>query len=284
MIPRAVFTAVILFVIYALCKPLYPAGQSLNQWQGNLVKAQRFLYGNQDQAENIIIGSSLTERLNMGFLPEFYSLSFNGLSVFDGLTVIQRKEHPPAQVLIETNYILRQENEQFSSTINAEINYQIRKFIPVLREEYQPVVIISSGLSDLIEKKRGKGSEKAEIISEQNRPDLFAKLLAEQVAKNKKRPGCELLSRSFTKLRGQVNNLEKQGVTVIFYEMPVDARVNRLPKPRIVRDYFHYYFPDGKYQFVQPVDCNGFSTTDGVHLDDKSAISFTNYFLEQITK
>src|SRR5690349_5473276 len=107
MIRKSIFVAIILLGIHALVARMDVLPAKQYSFQDNIVKAQGFMYG--ETEKNVVVGSSLSEKLAMDSLPGFYNLSFVGLSIFDGLHLIVSNNKYPRNILIETNLILRPE-------------------------------------------------------------------------------------------------------------------------------------------------------------------------------
>jgi len=55
-----------------------------------------------------------------------------------------------------------------------------------------------------------------------------------------------------------------------------------MPLEKYIRARFHDYFPKTEFRYINIPDGNNFVTTDGIHLSDKEAIIYTEYFRQQI--
>ena len=130
----------ILLLLHALFVYVKPISSTQYAWQGNTIKAQQFIYG--EPGKNIIVGSSLSNRLVMDSLQGMINLSFSGQGIFDGLSVLNNNNAMPGTVYIETNIMSTKENENFTSYINSPILNPLKRAIPSLRDEYQPVGIL----------------------------------------------------------------------------------------------------------------------------------------------
>src|SRR5690606_41372033 len=145
-------TALVLLLLHALVVYLYPISSTQYALQGNTIKAQQFIYGGAQ--ENIIIGSSLSNRLVMDSLQGMSNLSFSGMGIFDGLSILNHSDVTPRIVFIETNIMSRGENEHFTSYVNSPLLSPVKEAIPSLRDEYQPIgrlgpLIISTFKKDM---------------------------------------------------------------------------------------------------------------------------------------
>src|SRR5258706_16224197 len=88
------------------------------QYQENVIKGQRYLY-DAETPENVVIGTSLSNRLLTDSLKNLYSLSLAGLNVFDGLHIVLAKKDIPKNIYIEFNYFFKPQNKQFSSLFDS---------------------------------------------------------------------------------------------------------------------------------------------------------------------
>lgn len=304
MIKKTLFITVILFVTYTLYiawfKPSWDTAQ--NQWQENLIKAQRYIYDNNDPKQNVIAGSSLANRFDMKMLPDMYNLSMNGGSLFEGLYIIMRKDKLPKNVFIEMNYVLRKENKDFISSFSSPIIVYARKVVPSLRVENQPLGIVekiivsvkgrfipklkSLILTILINLKSIWGIKinhtiNTDTISNNRSIDsneLYNSMLNFQIVSYSKYPDPQLLSECFTSLKTYVNALEQKGVTIVFFEMPVNGKLCNLPMATTIRETFYKYFPADHYHYIRIPDCSEYKTMDGEHLSPDEVIKYTDYF------
>src|SRR6516225_1075678 len=108
---NSVLISVFLLAIYeCVCRHIYPklAFQSgENQLIGNYIRAQSYIYDHSD-AQVVIVGSSLSFRLNTGLLPSrVFNLSFGGLSALEGMNIVMRVNTLPQTLYVETNALGR---------------------------------------------------------------------------------------------------------------------------------------------------------------------------------
>lgn len=289
MIKKTIISAFIFLLLYAIFVMVRPLGTSQHQWQDNIIKAQRFIYAD-DVPQSVIVGSSLSCRLVMDNLPQMYNLSFQALTIYDGLPVLVHKEKLPKNVFIEMNVALRKESNNFSSTLNNPILYNVRKRFLFLRDEYQPMGVLGSAsirfvnkvMSELRSISPNKATSDAQNFKKNE--GLFLKLLNAQIESYSKKPEQKLLDERFNNLAGYVAELGKKGVQVIFFEMPVNGKLCDLPKARIIRETFYKDFPPAKYRYISMPACSEYETTDGVHLGHEEAERYTAYFRAQAGK
>jgi hypothetical protein len=282
MLKKAILSSFLFLFIYALFIQTKSSGTSQHQWQDNVVKAQRFLYA-ENLSQNVIVGSSLACRLVTDKLPNTFNLSFPAMTIYDGLNIIFLKKKLPKHVFIETNLVLSQESKDFFSSLDNSILYNARKAFPILRDEYQPVGMLGSAIILSMNKLKTKVDSflpQKKIITYHNNVDenIFQKLLNLQKESYSQRPEEKQIKESFQNLTGYVNSLERKGVNIIFFEMPVNGTLCSLPKAITIRESFFKYFPPTKYQYIPMPPCTEYKTTDGVHLGYDEALKYTSYF------
>lgn len=278
MIKKALITAfgLVLFHILFFPQPKLADTAAQNQWQANTIRAQGFIYHKGDPIQNVIVGSSLARRFVETNLPGFYNLSFNGLSVCDGLNILSHEKELPRTVYVEMNVALRREDPSFAAGLYSPVLYPVRKILPSLRDESQPAGILQRMIENYKRFKQQKNGEST------NNHALFEKLLKIQVASYSEMPSELLLIKRFTDLKRRVNELETRGVQIVFFEVPTNVKLYNLAKPKAIRDSFYRYFPLTKYKYIPLPDCNEYQTSDGSHLSHAEALKYTEYFKSQI--
>jgi hypothetical protein len=257
-----------------------------HQWQDSIIKAQHFLYDDSSAPKNVIVGSSLSYRIILKKLPGTYDLSFNGMSIIDGLSILSTKKKLPDNVFIELNVALRPENKSFTSYLKSPLNYYVWNCLPALRDENQPL-----GFAGAFFRARfinGMFAENKACVESPNKHGsqdaVFQKMLSLHIAEYSRVPDSKLLTDSFNAIKQHVAALEGRGVNIIFFEMPVNEKLCDLVWAKAIRDNFYLYFPPSRYRYIAMPDCSDYKTTDGLHLSGDEALKYTNYFKAQAQK
>lgn len=280
MIRKSLLMAFVFLLLHALFVRITHISNSQHIWQENINKAQRFLYS-KDSMTSVIVGSSLSNRLIMDSLPGIYNLSLQGQNIYDGLAVIFRKKYMPSTVFIEMNIVLGVENKTFTRSLFSPVTYTIRKYFPSLRNEYQPVGQLGKIAMNAIEKiqPESKLLKSVPVSSE-----MFEKTINLRIREYSVKPDTVVINARRAALRKYVSKLESRGVTVVFFEMPVNERLSKLSMPCCVRQAFYSTFPPDKYTYIPMPDCSEYHTRDGEHLSPEEALRYTTYFKSQIGK
>jgi hypothetical protein len=289
MIKKTFLVTIILLLAYAAFikwKPNMLASQ--HQWQDNIIKAQSFVYEKTDTNRNVIVGSSLSCRIIMDSLVGYTNLSLAGQSIFDGLNIVDHKEKMPQKIFIETNVVMRGLDEGFNNSLFNPFFFQVRKYVPSLRDGRQPIAVAgiraTNIISRIISKVKPTKTVAVNGASNQESDELFNKLLNDEIAYYSKLPRPEKLKQVFDLLKIEVDKMEKRGVKIVFFEMPVNKSLCNLPLANSIRKNFEQYFPASKYSYMPMPDCSPYKTTDGIHFSKEDAVRYTIHFKEHAVR
>ncbi len=280
MIRKSILTAFILLALYWVfilsnAHRITRTGQ--NQYARNLVSAEEYLYENGQQAHTLILGSSMSSRLVMDSLPKgFYNLSMSGLSIHDGLQLLEKAKHKPRVVMIEMNIVLREANQSFDADVLHPILYHIRQYIPLIRKKYQPLGVLKALYRDQMSVSQDYAlfTLPKEVYDREVKRLIREFSSTEQISKIKPR---------FLALKQAVQRLRASGVQIIFFEMPFHQDATQLKIPRLIRSNFSLLFPSHEYMYVnRPSEI--YQTTDGVHLAGSEARRYTCYLRNELMK
>lgn len=262
------------------------------EWQNNLILAQKFLYNHNDNnIENMIIGTSLSMRLKMDELQSFTNLSFGGISIFTGLHLVNKIKMPPKRVFIEINVIDRLEDKHFLSLLYSPVLYPFKKHFRYIREDRQPMVTLGFLVRETITKTafknisllkkvlaKKKALKKIPTTNPKNTRTFYDISMEFQKKLYLNVPSDKI----FKELVSYVHNLEEKKVEVVFFEMPVDPILCNMPKAIGIRKKMQKYFPVKNYSYITMPDCKNFKTSDGLHLPSEEALRYTNYFKKNV--
>ena len=272
MIKKSILSFFILFVIHVIVVWWFPSlGMATNQWQDNMVKAQHFLYA--EDADTAMVGTSLSARILPDSIPSVRSVAFGGCAVEDGLRLILSKPTVPHCVLIETNLLFRNGNDELIEKMTKGVIPQVKRWIPSLRECNEPICL----LSGLMIKAVGMNPQAATMVVDM-----------EQLRENIKRLVADDKPLSETDLRQRMDiikslvmQLEQKGTKLIFFEMPVNQEANHLKELEQTRQAVRKAFPNSRYTYL-PNDTTTYLTTDGLHLDYEGQQRYSHFFKQAV--
>jgi hypothetical protein len=245
------------------------------QYQGNVMGAQKYIYGAK-LPESVMIGTSLSAVMPMDSLQEIYKLSMPGLSMMDGMEILKRRSDYPKRVFIEINFFLKPETASFQALFSSSLNNKIKVELPAMKEENQPVSILMDRL-----RSRHKPVAVAPVENDTVARDVFESLLEEQFKAYTVSIDSNQLNNSLKKMEEDVTFLVSQGSEVCFFEMPVDSSLERLPRTHAIRSAITNRFKGRPHIYYIPVPEGTFRTKDGIHLIEKEAWRFASYFKKE---
>jgi hypothetical protein len=281
MIKKSFLACLLIFITYSGIFLFRPQTEvATHQWQENMIKAQKYLYSNQDTIRQVILGTSLACCILKDSIPDHYNMAFSGLSIYDGLNVIRQKKTLPESVFIETNYTLKAASENFSDDLFSPVLFPLRKYLVSLRDGRQPLAIAGIVLRNVVSSLTGP-----EYNSNfKKKEGLFDKMLKIHTKEYTEVPDNSQLNEKYSVLKKQVDFLKQHGVKVVFFEMPVNPALADLPKAKITRETLHRYFPASDYQYIAMPECSGYVTGDGVHINLEEAKTYSSYFRSEAEK
>lgn len=270
-----------------------------NLFQTNVIAGQSYIYDKRD-SDVVIVGSSLANRLAVLGLPEkCFNLSLIGYSPRDGLEIIKRSGARPKVILIETNIIDRERTAVFTDALFLPWMYTLKRYLPALREENQPVNIIrAAGTQALrqlkhyyrrLAKKPEAGISQSEVIALDNdTPEMRRRIMDLELPINikghSKTPDEAHLDAMTAELKQYIQFFEGRNVQIIFFEMPEAQIFYDSNRMRALRAALSKGFPRENYRYLTSSNWSDYTTTDGVHLDPVSRDKYTAWLTTQLSR
>lgn len=277
MIKRSFIVFILLAAAYALFLKLVNVDWDTTQHlaNGNRIKAEGYVFGPDDTSATVIVGSSLAYRIELDSLPEGTSnLGFGGLSIYDGLQLINRAGKSPARVLIESNVLFREPDKQFLNALFEPGLYELRRELPIMQEHNQPSGVLYGWVKKTMLQQRD-GSEQNDTVRVPNEM-----MLKEQRHAYAETPADSTIQRFMRLLMDEVKALEQRGVEVIFFEVPIDQELERSQLSELSRSLIREHFP--KARFLHTPEQPAWRTTDGLHLDKPDAQRFSGMLAREL--
>lgn len=233
---------------------------------------------NHDRA-SVMVGSSLATRVITDSLPGVFNLSFGGLSVFDGLYIVQHSPGLPRRILIETNTLLRGSSSDFLHSLFHPVSFCARQHIPSLREEMQPLPNAIGYITEAIVNLRSASS--AVHPSKPLNTAVFNTMLADKRREYERSIDTVLLTIQLSELLKYVEWFKARGVEIMFFELPVNYTLTNLPLPVALRSAIRQHFLYAGVHFI-PLPDTPYITSDGLHLPREEALAYTLWLRERI--
>ena len=117
-----------------------------SQNQENIIKSENYIF-NLNTDSNLIIGTSLSSRIVFKYLNNTSDLTLSGLSIYDGINILFRTNKKPKKIFIESNFIFKNMDDNFSNDLFSNPNFYLKKSFSFLRENNKPILKIGSFLS-----------------------------------------------------------------------------------------------------------------------------------------
>ena len=274
MVKKSIFIFFVFFCFYTLYIHFHKDISAVqNQNQQNIVKTENYFYSD-TIIKNVIIGSSLAARLKTDSLPNTFNLSFAGLSILDGLALIQSSKKYPEKILVETNVLTRDLKKDFISSLTNPVSYNTKKYFLSLRNSKQPIGILAKEIQNILKSESLK-SDNTQSPKTAN-SSLRKQLLIEQLKKDNNFNDTLLIKRHCEEAKNYIDELLANNVEVILFKMPVNQELTLSKKYLYTKKFIDETFPKDKYKYIPDTNWN-FETTDGLHLNGQEALIFTKY-------
>lgn len=238
---------------------------------GNRIKAERFVYGEDAPDATVIVGSSLAYRIMLDSLPPgTTNLGFGGLSIYDGLQLISRSGRTPTRVLVETNVLFREPDHGFLKALFEPGLYQLRGAAPLMREENQPSGVLFGYLKQRFLQGRDETADEGDTLAAPN-----AVMMDEHRANYALLPADSTQARFLGMLQKEVEALEERGIEVVFFEVPIEQELMDSKLAATSRNLIARRFPDRT--FLRTPEHERWRTTDGLHLSKQEAKRYSGW-------
>lgn len=294
MIKKTLIVMTAAFVLYnILIVFLRPESFVQNQWQSNVIKAQEYAYGPRT-ARRVIVGTSLSEVIFSQGLPDgYFDLSFPGGSPLNGFEIMKRSGILPECILVESNYYARDPDSNPAKKLFVPGLYEVRRYVPSLREKYQPVNVIAPLIFDMLRAAKrtlagsGPAADPAAQRSEAGSAGawdtaLFDRVLEGHLKAHSSLPDGNAFEAALRKLSDYIGYFKSRNVVILFYEIPVHPAVYGARQPVYLRERLAASFRPGIYDYIPSPDCRAYRTSDAVHLDGESARRYREFFFKQV--
>ena len=263
----------------------------IHQWEINFIKIQRYAYQKSLSLKIVIAGSSLTANIQASDIsPQVINLGMSGGCSQTGAEAILMKPSKPAILLVEINEtISRKLDDRMIDYIYNPILYSTRFYIPMLRQEYQPVSVFLPTLSSIKHRLMNRESVTNNLSNIRQivniDPILTDKLIAQQIEINKV-PLTEkekiLLRKEIEFIKYQISQLSKYGVRIILFNIPVEQRVQNTVRAKQIEALTSELFPIGKFEWLPEPPPRHWTTYDGTHLVSADAKDYAAFLSNQL--
>lgn len=249
--------------------------------QRNQVKAEEYLYEVSRHCDTVLVGSSISERLPADSLPAgCYNLAMAGMSSLDGLALIRQGGHRPRLLLVETNSLMYGHTSDLLRTIADPDRQWLARCLPFMRQKYQPVGVVKAALRDW---RYGRNRFAPMEAGRDVDTAFVAKAVRRQALEWQRLPPAPTLRANARLARQYVEYFRRQGVRVVLYCAPIDARLQQHPLRRAEETYLAAWLPARQYPTIA-APAGAYQTTDGIHLSHAYNLRYSSYLRQQLAR
>ncbi len=155
----------------------------------------------------------------------------------------------------------------------------VKTWLPIFREEYQPVSIFVSYL------KNRSGADpdlsSTQVVSE----DLRDKLITRVVERSQNHLSPEIkqqITEQSQLIKQQISEIQKQGVRLILFNVPGEPKVANTIQKQEEYSLIRSLFPPDTFEWLPEPATADWTTYDGIHLVGPDAKKFADFIIEQL--
>jgi hypothetical protein len=286
----ATFSFLSLYQILIFTNLVKP-NNGMHQWQNNLIRQQRYAYQDYSNLNLVLVGSSRTNNLPTSDISSsVINLGMSGGCAQTGIEVVDRKSSKPVILLIEINEtITRKVDERVIGSIYNPFLYKLRLYIPMLREEYQPVITIYPKVISLVNKlinASGLTKKSKEIKPVVNLDKNLTNTLINKVITSHNTPLQDdkrtLLIQEAEYIKLRIIQLRKDGVRVVLFDIPREPRIQATIAEKQTQALMKEVFPANHFEWLPEPPPRDWKTLDGEHLVSSDAKDYVAFLKKQL--
>lgn len=245
--------AAILLSAYSLFLTYGPRPHELvmqSQWQDNNQITEAY-FRKEMHAPVVFVGSSLSRRLKFDDSSCMYNLALGGDSSLTGLLAILQSDHRPKKVFIEIN----EPNRNANAALVEASNSFYKKLAPIFYTENMPANLF---YSFLVSSRKKSANEHINETARTEGVALQSKDYHRTIPQTRMDEQIDLFANA-------IQQLEKRGIEVTLYELPISRELRNSPKEQQILSVFSREFPNNKLISANEIAVDVLST-DGIHM------------------
>ncbi|MEG4801745.1 hypothetical protein QUB63_23305 [Microcoleus sp. ARI1-B5] len=266
-----------------------PASDGVSLIQNNIVKAQRYVYQDDSDLKIVMVGSSLAANLHVTDIGKgVKSIALGGGSSQTGLEIVKRSNSNPPMVLVEINdTITRTIDRDLVDSLYNPIFYWMRKYLPILREEYRPISVFIHCFKNGSQHHQKLTREALDSLEARNlTPELSQKAIQTTVdiqSKPLSKKEAEDITKEAGLIKSQLAEINKNsGTKVVLFDIPQESRVDAAIRRKQVRELTKKLFPSDRFEWLPPPKEREWRTNDGIHLIRSDARDFAEFLRHKL--
>lgn len=272
------------------------SSEGFNQWQGNIVRLQRYSYDRHLKLNIVLVGSSLTANIPTHQIDkDVINLGLNGGATQTGLEAAIRQDVKPKILLVEVNNTINRkiDKQVIESNYNPFL-YALRRYAPIFREEYKP----STQIILMFDEFRNKFKKAAKPVEKQidtDRTDSqqltdehnsLSDTLVSQLIQSNSQPLSSqeknLLTQEARYIKSQISKIASDGTHVILFNVPGDRRLENTLAVKQSRLLMKELFSVNNFDWLPEPPARNWLTADGAHLIPSDAKVYANFLKDRL--
>jgi hypothetical protein len=156
--------------------------------------------------------------------------------------------------------------------------YTLRLYLPIFREEYQPVsafypklIVLRNKLLQLIR------FNNTSVNPDKNLTDTLISQFVEQYQKPISEKQRELIQQEAEFLKLQISKLRQEGVRVVLFDIPRDPRLQATLQEKQIKALMKELFPVNQFEWLPEPPPRNWKTYDGVHIVSSDAKYYVTF-------
>lgn len=266
-----------------------PAADGASLIQTNIVKAQRYVYENNADLKMVMVGSSLAANLQAKDIGDkVKTIALGGGASQTGLEIVERSERKPPIVLVEINdTISRKVDADVIDSLYHPIFYELRRYLPILREEYRPVSVFIHSLKNRSNQNKKLSREEYDKLEVRNTaPELSEKgiqMTVDLQSQPLSKKDREIITKEAEYIKHQLAKIQKDAdVRFVLFDIPQESRVNETLRRKQVQKLMQSLFPPQNFEWLPPPPSREWRTNDGIHLIRTDAQDFAWFLRDKL--
>lgn len=272
---------------FSIWSGIVPASNGINQRQGNVIKAQRYLYDRHSHLNMLLVGSSMTAGLKSKYFGSHVTnIAMLGSNSQTGLELVKINHDFPSLLLVEINETIAQKvDKEFIESVSHPFLYFIRLYLPMFREEYKPISVFVHSLKSISTDNqptlKTNQAETEEIKNPLFREKFINKMAATQQNKLSAN-AVKNLREQAQYIKKQIAKLQKKEVRVVLFNLPTESRLANTPRREQIRSLMRDFFPPEQFEWLPEPPSQEWTTSDGIHLVPSHAKAYAEFIKAQL--
>jgi hypothetical protein len=278
-ISGALLTSLLLLLGYhfAVLNHLVPIGApntvAATEWH----RLEKYVY-EVHTAPVVAIGSSLLNTILVAppSSPHIENFCLPGSSAVDGLRAMASSGKYPTVLLVEMSSRMAIPETGGIAELLGKYRQQVVSRTPMLRQAYQPSLVLASMLFPGTQASPALGDPIAKEIRAHYTFHSFRRCTASLSTRDKK-----ALAENLAKLGEAIQVIREHGGQVILLQVPLDQRITHGKYETEALTTMKQVFPPNKYTWILPEE-RTWNTIDGTHLTKEDASDFKQQLLKRM--